>query len=115
MLLFCYQSWLLPFLHQQSESPEQVEPIELESGCFSFAIRAGTFLSSINRVKALNRLSLLSKSQDASLQGCGSGSGSVLDPYLIGSVDPDPDPESGSGSGSGSGSRRAKMTHKSRQ
>jgi hypothetical protein len=25
-------------------------------------------------------------------QGCGSGSGSVLDPYSIGSVDPDPDP-----------------------
>ncbi len=24
--------------------------------------------------------------------GCGSGSGSVLDPYSIGSVDPDPDP-----------------------
>ncbi len=40
-------------------------------------------------------------------QGCGSGSG--LDPYLIGSVDPDPDSESGSGSGS----RRAKMIHKS--
>jgi hypothetical protein len=35
------------------------------------------------------------------------GSGSVLDPYSIGSVDPD--------SESGSGSRRAKMTHKSRQ
>ena len=44
-------------------------------------------------------------------QGCGSGSGSVLDPYSIGSVDPDPDPYSESGSGS----RRAKMTHKSRQ
>ncbi len=42
-------------------------------------------------------------------QGCGSGSGSVLDPYSIGSVDPDPYSESGSGS------RRAKMTHKSRQ
>ncbi len=40
-------------------------------------------------------------------QGCGSGSG--LDPYSIGSVDPDPYSESGSGS------RRAKMTHKSRQ
>jgi hypothetical protein len=39
------------------------------------------------------------------------GSGSVLDPYSIGSVDPDPDPYSESGSGS----RRAKMTHKSRQ
>ena len=37
------------------------------------------------------------------------GSGSVLDPYSIGSVDPDPYSESGSGS------RRAKMTHKSRQ
>jgi hypothetical protein len=35
-------------------------------------------------------------------QGCGSGSGSVLDPYSIGSMDPDPE------SGSGSGSRRAK-------
>jgi hypothetical protein len=35
-------------------------------------------------------------------QGCGSGSGSVLDPYSIGSVDPDPE------YGSGSGSRRAK-------
>ncbi len=42
-----------------------------------------------------------------SRQGCGSGS--VLDPYLIGSVDPDPYSESGSGS------RRAKMTHKSRK
>ena len=40
-------------------------------------------------------------------QGCGSGSG--LDPYSIGSVDPDPYSESGSGS------RRAKMTHKSRK
>ncbi len=39
------------------------------------------------------------------------GSGSVLDPYSIGSVDPDPYSESGSGSGS----RRAKITHKSRQ
>jgi hypothetical protein len=28
----------------------------------------------------------------AFIQGCGSGSGSVLDPYSIGSVDPDPDP-----------------------
>jgi hypothetical protein len=37
------------------------------------------------------------------------GSGSVLDPYSIGSVDPDPYSESGSGS------RRAKMTHKSRK
>jgi hypothetical protein len=36
-------------------------------------------------------------------QGFGSGSG--LDPYSIGPVDPDPE--------SGSGSRRAKMTHKS--
>ena len=44
-------------------------------------------------------------------QGCGSGYGSVLDPYSIGSVDPDPYSESGSGSGS----RRAKMTHKSRK
>jgi hypothetical protein len=43
------------------------------------------------------------------LQGCGSGTG--LDPYSIGSVDPDPDSESRSGSGS----RRAKMTHKSRK
>jgi hypothetical protein len=43
------------------------------------------------------------------LQGCGSGtgSGSVLDPYSIGSVDPDPYSESGS--------RRAKITHKSRK
>jgi hypothetical protein len=41
-------------------------------------------------------------------QGCGSGSGSVLDPYSIGSVDPDPYSEYGSGSGS----RRAKMTQK---
>ena len=39
------------------------------------------------------------------------GSGSVLDPYSIGLVDPDPDPYSESGSGS----RRAKMTHKSRK
>ncbi len=38
-------------------------------------------------------------------QGCGSGS--VLDPYSIGSVDPDPYSESGS--------RRAKMTQKSRK
>ncbi len=36
----------------------------------------------------------------------GSGSGSGLDPYSIGPVDPDPYSESGSGS------RRAKMTHK---
>ncbi len=47
------------------------------------------------------------------MQGCGpgsgTGSGSVLDPYSIESVDPDPYSESGSGS------RRAKMTHKSRQ
>ncbi len=43
------------------------------------------------------------------IQGFGSGSG--LDPYLIGPVDPDPYSESGSGSGS----RRAKMTHKSRK
>jgi hypothetical protein len=35
-------------------------------------------------------------------QGCGSGSGSVLDPYSIGSMGPDPE------YGSGSGSRRAK-------
>jgi hypothetical protein len=40
-------------------------------------------------------------------QGCESGSG--LDPYSIGSVDPDPYSESGSGS------RKAKMNHKSRQ
>ncbi len=44
-------------------------------------------------------------------QGCGSGSGSVLDPYSIGSLDPDPDPYSEYGSGS----RRAKITQKSRQ
>jgi hypothetical protein len=44
-------------------------------------------------------------------QGCGSGSG--LDPYSIGLVDPDPDPYSEFGSGSGS--RRAKMTNKSRK
>ncbi len=31
-------------------------------------------------------------------QCCGSGSGSVLDPYSIGSVDPDSDPYSESGS-----------------
>jgi hypothetical protein len=42
-------------------------------------------------------------------QGCGSGSGSKLDPGSIGTVDPDPDSESGSGS------MRAKMTHKSRK
>jgi hypothetical protein len=43
-------------------------------------------------------------------QGFGSvsGSGSGLDPYSIGPVDPDPDPYSESGSGS----RRAKMTQK---
>ncbi len=41
-------------------------------------------------------------------QGCGSGS--ELDPYSIGSVDPNPYSESGSGS-----RRRAKMTHKSRK
>jgi hypothetical protein len=40
-------------------------------------------------------------------QGFGSGSG--LDPYSIGPVDPDPDPYSESGS------RRARMTHKSRK
>ncbi len=39
------------------------------------------------------------------------GSGSVLDPYSIGRLDPDPEFEYGSGSGS----RRAKMTHKSRK
>ncbi len=46
-------------------------------------------------------------------QGCGSGygTGSELDPYSIGSVDPDLDPYSESGSGS----RRAKMTQQSRQ
>jgi hypothetical protein len=37
------------------------------------------------------------------------GSGSVLDPYSIGSVDPDPDPESGPDPGG------RKMTHKSRK
>jgi hypothetical protein len=42
-------------------------------------------------------------------QGFGSGSG--LDPYSIGPVDPDPCSESGTGSGS----RRAKITHKSRK
>ncbi len=42
-------------------------------------------------------------------QGFGSGSGSVLDPYSIGPVDPDPYSESGSKS------MRAKMTHKSRK
>jgi hypothetical protein len=42
-------------------------------------------------------------------QGFGSGSG--LDPYSIGPVDPDPDPDSESGSGS----RRPKITHKSRK
>jgi hypothetical protein len=42
-------------------------------------------------------------------QGFGSGSG--LDPYSIGPLDPDPEFEYGSGSGS----RRAKMTHKSRK
>jgi hypothetical protein len=41
------------------------------------------------------------------------GSGSVLDPYSIGPLDPDPDPYFEYGSGSGS--RRAKMTHKSRK
>ncbi len=41
----------------------------------------------------------------------GFGSGSVLDPYSIGPVDPDPDPYSESGSGS----RRANMTLKSRK
>ncbi len=30
--------------------------------------------------------------KDTFNQGCGSGSGSGLDPYSIGSVDPDPDP-----------------------
>ncbi len=45
----------------------------------------------------------------AGKQGCGSGS--VLDPLSIGSLDPDPDPYSEYGSGS----RRAKMTQKSRQ
>ncbi len=53
----------------------------------------------------------------APVQGCGSGSGtrsgSVLDSYSIGYVDPDPDPYSESGSRSGS--RRTKMTHKSRK
>jgi hypothetical protein len=44
-------------------------------------------------------------------QGFGSGSGSGLDPYSIGPVDPDPYSEFGFGSGS----RRAKMTHKSRK
>ncbi len=50
--------------------------------------------------------SLHTASQSAK-QGCGSGSG--LDPYSIGLVDPDPYSESGSGS------RRAKMTHKRRK
>jgi hypothetical protein len=40
-------------------------------------------------------------------QGCGSESGSGLDPDSIGSVDPD--------SESGSGSRRGEMAHKSRK
>jgi hypothetical protein len=39
----------------------------------------------------------------------GFGSGSVLDPYSIGPVDPDPYSESGSGS------RRAKITHTRRK
>jgi hypothetical protein len=42
-------------------------------------------------------------------QGFGSGSGSVLDPDSIRSVDPDPYLEFGSGS------RKAKMEHKSRK
>jgi hypothetical protein len=48
-----------------------------------------------------------------SVQGFGSGSvsGSRLDPYSIGPVDPDPYSETGSGSGS----RRAKMTQKRRK
>jgi hypothetical protein len=44
-----------------------------------------------------------------SLYNQGFGSGSGLDPYSIGPVDPDPYSESGSGS------RRAKITHKSRK
>jgi hypothetical protein len=42
-------------------------------------------------------------------QVCGSGSGFLLDPDSIRSVDPDPYSESGSGY------RRAKMTYKSRK
>ncbi len=44
-----------------------------------------------------------------SFRNQGFGSGSVLDPYSIGPVDPDPYSESGSRS------RRAKMTHKRRK
>ncbi len=58
--------------------------------------------------KLIQEKNLNSKSR-VRLKECnqGFGSGSGLDPYSIGPVDPDPE--------SGSGSRRAKMTHKSRK
>jgi hypothetical protein len=55
------------------------------------------------------RLLALNQTSFRLSQGCGSGSGSLLDQDSIRSVDPDPYSESGSGY------RRAKMNHKSRK
>jgi hypothetical protein len=43
-------------------------------------------------IKIIKRLFSTKDKYMSPRQGCGSGSGSVLDPYSIGSVDPDPDP-----------------------
>jgi len=58
--------------------------------------------------KPWSRILYVIKDPHGEYQGFGSGSGSVLDPYSIGPVDPDPDPYSESGSGS----RRAKWPTK---
>ncbi len=60
-----------------------------------------------SRVKKIPDPAIKAKNLSIFNQGFGSGSG--LDPYSIGPVDPDPYSESGSGS------RRAKMTHNSRK
>jgi hypothetical protein len=72
---------------------------------------AGRRLSLIDEAEEQLKQGLLLSYSLSSVVDPDPGSGSVLDPYSIGSVDPDPYWESGSGSGS----RRAKMTHKSRQ
>ncbi len=64
------------------------------------------------KFKFLSARRSFSRDEDYSFSlnhGCGSGSGSLLDPDSIRSVDPDPYVEPGSRS------RRAKMTHKSRK
>jgi hypothetical protein len=65
-------------------------------------------IAKIGRTKLLDRT--LYDDDLTGKQGCGSVSGSGLDPDSIESVDPDPVPDSESGSGSS----RAKRTHKSR-